>query len=55
MRRHVMADPRSKPKAAKTKDSKAPHVMQEQSKLTAMKATQVQAKPQIQKNVGRGR
>ena len=50
-----MADPRSKPKAPKSKSGKAPHQIQEQSKLTAMKATQSSVKPQIQKNTGRGR
>jgi hypothetical protein len=50
-----MGDPRSKPKAPKTKSSNAPHLLQEQNKLNSMKATQSQSKPQIQKGAARGR
>jgi hypothetical protein len=49
-----MGDPRSKNKAAKTKESKAPH--QQIQKNTAMKNTAVQAPPQkVMRNTGRGR
>jgi hypothetical protein len=47
-----MADPRSKPKTAKTKKSKAPHVLQQQAKLNT---AQVSTKPAVQRPQGRGR
>lgn len=50
-----MADPRSKPKAPKLKESKAPHVMAQQTKLNNMKATQAPPAQKIMKAQGRGR
>jgi hypothetical protein len=49
-----MGDPRSKNKAAKTKESKAPH--QQIQKNTAMKTQAVQVPQQkVMRNTGRGR
>ena len=49
-----MGDPRSKNKAAKTKESKAPH--QQIQKNTAMKTQAVQVTQQkVMRNTGRGR
>lgn len=45
-----MADPRSKPKQPKSKQSKAPHMVQ-QTKIAA----QVTSKPPVQKTQGRGK
>ena len=50
-----MADPRSKPKTPKLKESKAPHIAQQQAKLTNMKATQAPPAQKIMKATGRGR
>lgn len=47
-----MGDPRSKPKAGKAKDSRAPHVMQAQAKMN--KINEAAVKPQIAKKSGRG-
>jgi hypothetical protein len=49
-----MGDPRSKSKAPKVKESKAPH--QQIQKNTAMKNTQMAApQPKVVRNTGRGR
>lgn len=48
-----MADPRSKPKTPKLKESKAPH--QQIAKIASMKATEANTKPQMNKKSGRGR
>ena len=50
-----MADPRSKPKTAKLKESRAPHVAAQQAKLNNMKATQAPPAQKVVKATGRGR
>lgn len=48
-----MGDPRSKPKAAKAKDSRAPHILQAQAKMHT-KVNEAAVRPQVAKKSGRG-
>ena len=50
-----MSDPRGKLKQPKNKQGKAPHALQAQSKMNAMKTAQVTTKPIVQKSQGRGK